>query len=98
LYIHDSVAVCGVRLQQDHSLTADQTKALVVADPEVLNSKIDNLINLNDLTEEAILHNLRIRFKVRAPPPLPFVFRVSFLLEQASKQGAGQPCTLGGDN
>jgi hypothetical protein len=55
-----------VRLQQDHSLTADQTKALVVADPEVLNSKIDNLINLNDLTEEAILHNLRIRFKVRA--------------------------------
>ena len=30
---------------------------------QVLSSKIDNLINLNDLTEEAILHNLRIRFK-----------------------------------
>ena len=50
---------------QDHNLTADQTKTLVVADAEVLSSKIDNLINLNDLTEEAILHNLRIRFKVR---------------------------------
>ena len=28
-----------------------------------MSSKIDNLINLNDLNENAILHNLRIRFK-----------------------------------
>ena len=32
-------------------------------DPECLNSKIDNLISLNNLNESAILHNLRIRFK-----------------------------------
>lgn len=57
-------STCAIN-PQDHNLTADQTKTLVVADAEVLSSKIDNLINLNDLTEEAILHNLRIRFKVR---------------------------------
>ena len=29
----------------------------------MLDSKVDNLIRLNDLMEPAILHNLRIRFK-----------------------------------
>ena len=36
---------------------------MTAADQEVLSSKINNLINLNDLNENAILHNLRIRFK-----------------------------------
>jgi myosin heavy subunit len=48
---------------EDHKLTGAETKEMTVADPEVLSSKIDNLINLNDLNENAILHNLRIRFK-----------------------------------
>jgi myosin heavy subunit len=48
---------------EDHKLTGAETKDITVADPEVLSSKIDNLINLNDLNENAILHNLRIRFK-----------------------------------
>ena len=33
------------------------------ADSQVFNSKIDNLIKLNDLNECALLHNLRLRFK-----------------------------------
>ena len=48
---------------EDVSLTPEQSKECTVANAECLNSKIDNLINLNDLTENAILHNLRIRFK-----------------------------------
>jgi myosin heavy subunit len=48
---------------EDQTLTAEVTKDLKHANPEVLDSKIDNLISLNDLNEEAILHNLRIRFK-----------------------------------
>ena len=48
---------------EDVSLTPEQSKECTVANAECLNSKIDNLINLNDLSENAILHNLRIRFK-----------------------------------
>ena len=48
---------------EDVSLTPDQSKECTVANAECLNSKIDNLIDLNDLSENAILHNLRIRFK-----------------------------------
>ena len=48
---------------KDHKLSGAESSKLVAADEEVLSSKIDNLINLNDLNENAILHNLRIRFK-----------------------------------
>lgn len=62
---------------EDHNLTPAETKSMIVCDPEVLTSAVDNLINLNDLTENAILHNLRIRFKVcaavRACVPLALV-------------------------
>jgi myosin heavy subunit len=43
-------------------LTAKQTGSLVVCNEEVLDPKLDNLIQLNDLNEQAILHNLRIRW------------------------------------
>ena len=48
---------------EEVSLSAEQSKECSAANPECLDSKIDNLINLNDLSENAILHNLRIRFK-----------------------------------
>jgi hypothetical protein len=57
-------SLCLCLSPKDHKLTGAETKEMTVADPEVLSSKIDNLINLNDLNENAILHNLRIRFKV----------------------------------
>lgn len=44
-------------------MDADTTNKLEVCNPEVLDSKVDNLIKFNDLMEPAILHNLRIRFK-----------------------------------
>ena len=34
-----------------------------VLDPQILNDNVDNLIQLNELTENTILHNLRIRFQ-----------------------------------
>jgi myosin heavy subunit len=46
-----------------HELDAKTTEKLTVCHQEVLNSDVDNLIKLNDLNENAILHNLRIRFK-----------------------------------
>ena len=48
---------------EEHELAAATTKEMTAANPECLNSKIENLINLDDLSENAILHNLRIRFK-----------------------------------
>jgi len=48
---------------ETHKLKGAQTKEMTECDPECLNSKIDNLISLNNLNESAILHNLRIRFK-----------------------------------
>ena len=38
---------------EDHSLTGEITANIKPANPEVLDSKIDNLIALNDLSEEA---------------------------------------------
>ena len=43
--------------------SAEDTKDMTVLDPQILDVRIDNLIRLNQLTEPAILHNLRIRFK-----------------------------------
>ena len=48
---------------EDVSLTPAQSKECTAANPECLDSKIENLISLNDLSENAILHNLRIRFR-----------------------------------
>jgi myosin heavy subunit len=48
---------------EDHALTAAASAALVECNPEALNSDISDLININDLNEMSILHNLRIRFK-----------------------------------
>ena len=44
-------------------LSGKDTKDLTSLDPQILSSDIDNLIQLNQLTERGILHNLRIRFK-----------------------------------
>ena len=46
-----------------HNLDAATTKSMTVCNEEVLSSAVDNLIKLNDLNEQALLHNLRIRFK-----------------------------------
>lgn len=36
---------------------------MIECNPEALDSKIDDLINISDLNEMSILHNLRIRYK-----------------------------------
>ncbi len=41
----------------------EESKAVVSCNVEALNSKIDDLVNISDLNEMSILHNLRIRFK-----------------------------------
>lgn len=48
---------------QERHLTGEETKALTSLHEEALNSGIDNLIHFHDLNENALLHNLRIRFK-----------------------------------
>ena len=48
---------------ETHTLSAKVTADLMPCNEEVLSSDVDNLIKLNDLNEQAILHNLRIRFK-----------------------------------
>ena len=48
---------------ETHTIKAADSKDLIVCDEEVLDSSVDNLIKLNSLNEQAILHNLRIRFK-----------------------------------
>ena len=48
---------------EDHALTAAQTAQVTECNPEALDSKIEDLINISDLNEMSILHNLRIRFK-----------------------------------
>jgi myosin-7 len=48
---------------EDHQLSAAASSALVECNPEALNSDISDLININDLNEMSILHNLRIRYK-----------------------------------
>lgn len=44
------------------ALTADQTMKCMECLPEVMDSKVSDLINLPTLNENSILHNLRIRF------------------------------------
>ena len=45
------------------SLSAAETEGLCVLDPQVFSPEIDDLINLNSLTNEAVLHKLRLRFE-----------------------------------
>jgi len=40
------------------------SELLSPCEEQCLSSKVDNLITLNDLNENSILHNLRIRFKL----------------------------------
>jgi myosin heavy subunit len=44
------------------ALEEDASARITPCNPQVMSSKVDNLIKLSDLTEAAILHNLRIRF------------------------------------
>ena len=48
---------------EDRELSQKESTLVREADPEVLDSTVENLIHLNDLNENAILHNLRIRYK-----------------------------------
>ena len=48
---------------EDHVLNAAQSAAVTECNTEALDSKIEDLINISDLNEMSILHNLRIRFK-----------------------------------
>jgi hypothetical protein len=63
------VGICNLlnaillKLHQDHALTEAQSKEVIECNPEALDSKIDDLINISDLNEMSILHNLRIRYK-----------------------------------
>ena len=48
---------------EEVEVPADRSAGASTADEEVLSTAVDNLINLNDLNENAILHQLRTRFK-----------------------------------
>lgn len=48
---------------EKHKLDAAQAEWACECNPEALNSDISDLINISDLNEMSILHNLRIRFK-----------------------------------
>lgn len=44
-------------------IDAETAKTMVALDPQCLDPNVDNLVGLSNLTEDAILHNLRIRFQ-----------------------------------
>ena len=46
-----------------HELDVNKTRNLESLNPEILDPELGDLIHLQDLSEQAILHNLRIRFK-----------------------------------
>ena len=48
----------------DRAISAEVSAVMTPCEDQCLDSKVDNLIKLNDLNENSILHNLRIRFKV----------------------------------
>jgi myosin heavy subunit len=47
----------------DRVITAAESQLITTCEAQCLDPEIDNLIKLNDLNENSILHNLRIRFK-----------------------------------
>ena len=48
---------------EDRNLTEEETKDCTECNPEALDSSIADLVNISDLNEMSILHNLRIRYK-----------------------------------
>lgn len=48
---------------ENHKLDAAMSEQVIDCNTEALDSKIEDLINISDLNEMSILHNLRIRFK-----------------------------------
>jgi myosin heavy subunit len=48
---------------ENHNLTSQQSSFCEECNPEAMDSKIHDLVNISDLNEMSILHNLRIRFK-----------------------------------
>lgn len=48
---------------ENRNLTAQQSGFCEECNPEAMDSKIQDLVNISDLNEMSILHNLRIRFK-----------------------------------
>ena len=48
---------------EDHALSAQLSGQTAECNPEAMDSRIEDLINISDLNEMSILHNLRIRFK-----------------------------------
>ena len=48
---------------ENHKLSAAQSETLIDCNTEALDANIVDLVNISDLNEMSILHNLRIRFK-----------------------------------
>jgi myosin heavy subunit len=48
---------------ENRNLTAAESAQCEDCNPEALDSSIQDLVNISDLNEMSILHNLRIRFK-----------------------------------
>ena len=48
---------------ENHNLDAKSSEFCEECNPEAMNSEIQDLVNISDLNEMSILHNLRIRFK-----------------------------------
>eukprot|EP00605_Chrysophyceae_sp_TOSAG23-4_P001761 GSChrysophyteH1.ASY1.ANO1.1949.1 assembled CDS len=48
---------------EEHNLSEAESKLTIPCNPEALDSKIEDLIEISDLNEMSILHVLRIRFK-----------------------------------
>jgi len=48
---------------EDRSLTGAQSAEVLDCNPEALDSSIADLVNISDLNEMSILHNLRIRYR-----------------------------------
>eukprot|EP01040_Poterioochromonas_malhamensis_P017567 gene17567-20230_t len=48
---------------ENRALTAQQSAVCEECNPEAMDSSIQDLVNISDLNEMSILHNLRIRFK-----------------------------------
>ena len=46
----------------EHEVAASLTVGMAPVDPQILDKNISNLISLNELSQNGILHNLRIRF------------------------------------
>jgi len=54
---------CKVLSEDGEDVNLPDSKDVLPLNDEVLDYKIDNLINFKDLNERALLHNLRLRFK-----------------------------------